>query len=123
MIDKALATLRHAKQIFDSAHDETQFRAAASRAYIATYQYLTRHPKISSFEDPKTAETHRELIEYLKGSNDPLLRKVGTSRLPRLRALRNHADYDLDRPFTKGLAQEAIEDAEEIIEDWLPLDS
>ncbi len=115
-------TVEEAKKILASAVSEAGYRSAASRAYIGTFQHVARHPKLSEFALSKQGEDHRNLIEYLKGSSDPLLRKIGLSRLPRLRSLRNHADYELDTPFTKELAQEAIDDAEEIVQEWLPLE-
>lgn len=115
-------TVEEAKRILASAVNEAGYRSAASRAYMGTFQHIARHPKLRAFTLSKQGDDHRKLIEYLKGSSDPLLSKVGRSRLPRLRALRNHADYELDTPFTKELAQEAIDDAEEIVKDWLPLE-
>ena len=112
--------LDHARKTFESAVNEAGYRAAASRAYIATFQHLRRHSRLKDFNPGKTGEDHRDLIDFLKGSDDGLLRRVGISRLPRLRALRNHADYDLDIPFTKELAEEALDQAEEIVQEWLP---
>ena len=115
-------TVEEAKKILASAVSEAGYRAAASRAYIGTFQHIARHPKLSGFTLSKEGEDHRKLIEFLKRSSDPLLSKIGVSRLPRLRALRNHADYELDISFTRELAQEAVDDAEEIVEDWLPIE-
>jgi hypothetical protein len=56
----------------------------------------------------------------LKRHSDPVVQKVGFNFLPRLRAIRNHADYDLNREFTKALAEEAMERATEIIIELLP---
>ena len=115
-------TVEEAKKILASAVNEAGYRSAASRAYIGTFQHIARHPRLREFALSKEGEDHRRLIEHLKKSSDPLLRKIGVSRLPRLRALRNHADYELDIPFTKELAQEAVDDAEEIVKEWLPLE-
>jgi uncharacterized protein (UPF0332 family) len=112
--------LEHARQTLESAVNEAGYRAAASRAYIATFQHILGFTRLRGFNPGKTGEDHRDLIDFLKGSDDALLRKVGISRLPRLRALRNHADYELDIPFTKELAQEALDQAEEIVQEWLP---
>ena len=115
-------TVEEAKKILASAVNEAGYRSAASRAYIGTFQHIVRHPKLREFTLSKEGEDHRRLIGHLKQSTDPLLSKIGQSRLPRLRSLRNHADYELDVPFTKELAQEAIDDAEEIVHDWLPVE-
>jgi len=115
-------TVEESKKILASAVNQEGYRSAASRAYFGTFQHVARHPKLSEFVLSKQGEDHRNLIDYLPGSPDPLLNRIGLSRLPRLRALRNHADYELDIPFTKELAQEAIDDAEEIVSDWLPLE-
>ena len=115
-------TVEEAKKILASAVNEAGYRSAASRAYIETFQHIARHPMLRDFTRSKESDDHRRLIDHLKGSSDPLLRTIGLRRLARLRALRNHADYELDAPFTKELAQEAVDDAEEIVKDWLPLE-
>lgn len=114
--------LQDARKKFSCATSETEYRAVASRAYIGTYQHLLAHPKLAAFKPKGIGEDHRSLIDYLKNSSDQMLKRLGVSRLPRLRALRNHADYELGMPFTRGLAEEALEDAEEIVFDWLPVD-
>jgi hypothetical protein len=59
------------------------------------------------------------VISFLNSATDPTLRRIGSSRLPRLRALRNRADYDWESPFTRSMAEETVETAEEIVFDWL----
>ncbi len=115
-------TVEEAKKILASAVNEAGYRSAASRGYIGTFQHIARHPRLSEFALSKESEDHRRLIEHLKKSSDSLLRKIGVSRLPRLGALRNHADYELVIPFTKELAQVAFDDAEEFVMEWLPLE-
>lgn len=109
-----------AERLLQTATEEAQFRAVASRAYIAAFQHTLRHPKLAGFQPSKTGDDHRDLIEHLKRSRDHDLRMVGLRQIPRLRAIRNHADYDLDIAFTRGLADEALERAAEIIYELLP---
>lgn len=114
------SALEIAEKLLQSAESEDEYRAAASRAYIAAFQHVVSHPKISDFNQTRTGDDHRGLIEFLKKSTDPGIRKLGYQLLPRLRALRNQADYELDMPFTQGFAVEALERATDIIFDFLP---
>lgn len=110
--DEAEHRLRDAKT-------EAEFRAAASRGYYAAFLHFRDHGKVG-FASANTGADHRDLIEHLKRHADVVVQRIGFSFLPRLRAIRNHADYDLRREFTKALAEEAMERATEIIFELLP---
>ncbi len=112
-------TLGVAEELLRTARDQAGYRAAASRAYMAAFQHVRDHPR-AGFTAGKTAEDHRDLIEHLKRSSDPQVRRLGYDHLPRLRSLRNQADYDMANEFTRGQAEEAMERATEIIFDYLP---
>ena len=87
------ARLEVAERLFREATEESEFRTVASTAYMAAFQHVLNHPKCNDFKKSNTGGDHRLLIQYLKNSSDPGLKKVGYSFLPRLRALRNRADY------------------------------
>jgi uncharacterized protein (UPF0332 family) len=108
-----------AEQRLRGAKSEAEFRAAASRGYYAAFLHIREHRKVD-FKSASTGADHQGLIEFLKRHSDAAIQRIGFSFLPRLRAIRNHADYDLQRQFTKVLAEEAIERATEIIFELLP---
>lgn len=109
-----------AENLLAQADGDAGFRAAASRAYYAAFQHILAHPKLTGYQRSRTGEDHRLLIEYLKKSSDPALKKLGISYLPRLRAIRNEADYETSIHFTHEMADEALERATEIITGFLP---
>ena len=108
------------KSLLETATTETQFRTVASRAYFATYNHLIELVVQRGFVPNKSAHDHRRLAEFLTCQKNDLLQRVGKHRLRRLRKFRNHADYQHDIPFTKGIAVEAVAEAELIIVTWLP---
>src|ERR1700730_8758755 len=97
------------------ASSETQSGTVASRAYFAPLNVVIAVAKKRGFVPKAAGDDHQALISFLKGSTNDLLRRIGFSRLPRLRAIRNRADYDQDQPFSRGLAEEAAKTAEELI--------
>jgi uncharacterized protein (UPF0332 family) len=108
--------IAEARKLFESAESETQFRTAASRAYFAAFNWIIEFAKARGFVEQKSSEDHRRLIDFLKSSGSETLRRIGHHRLPRLRKLRNHADYVHDAEFTHGMAEEAVTDAENVIQ-------
>lgn len=115
-----MTPLELAEKLLADAQSETELRAAANRAYMAAFQHLLAHRCLEAFPATATGADHRLLIKHLKTSAIPTQRTIGIRLLPRLRALRNHADYELKHPFTRGLAEEALDIASEIIHDLLP---
>lgn len=112
-----------AEELLRGATSEAAYRAATSRAYYAAFQHVLAHPKLQDFRRSSSGEDHKLLIQHLKNSADPDLRRLGYDHIPRMRALRNKADYDTEVPFTRKLAEEALDRASEIIHDFLPVDS
>lgn len=116
-----MTPLELAEKLLADAQSETEYRAAASRAYMATFQHLLAHRSLVAFPATATGADHRLLIEHLKTSTVATRRRIGIRLLPRPRSLRNHAGYDLKKhPFTRGLAEKALGIASEIIHDLLP---
>lgn len=115
-----LAIYEEADKICRAANCEAEYRTAASRAYYAAFHHVMKHPRLADFKPSHSGDDHRDLIEHLKRSKDGQLYRLGVNFLARLRAIRNHADYDLDITFTKGMADEALERATEIIFEFLP---
>ncbi len=107
--------LEIAETLLADAEGEAGYRAATSRAYYAAFQHLLAHPKLATYQRQHAGSDHRALIEHLKASKDPVLRRIGQRLLPRLRALRNEADYDTCVPFSQGSATDALDYAQEII--------
>ena len=76
-----------AENLFQNSTGEHEFRAAASRAYYATFQHLIGHVKLKNFRKIESGEIHRNLIEFLKKSDDETLQRIGHRHLFRLRAI------------------------------------
>lgn len=113
-------TFTVAEVILGLKNEEAYFRAAASRAYFAVYRRLVSHPRLGGFSPTGKSEDHKDLIEFMKQSTDQVVRACGHRIVPRLRALRNHADYRSSE-YTKEQADEALEIASEIIHETFPL--
>lgn len=112
-------TLQFAEKLFASAESEAAYRAVASRAYFAAFQHAVRHELLRDFSANHSGEDHRALVAHLKKSKDKTLYRLG-HQMPRLRALRNHADYKLEVSFSRDHADEALEFATEVFENFLP---
>lgn len=113
--------LKIAEDLLDRAENEDGYRAAASRAYYAVYQHVLLKAEQVGFKRTRKGEDHQLLIAFLKAQpkGSPLY-LVGVRTLPRLRALRNHADYDEKPPYTRGLAEDAVDMASDVINFTLP---
>ncbi len=98
-----------AEKLLHNGTAEDEYRAAASRAYFAAFQCVIRHARDMTFEDKKSGEVHRDLIDFLKRQKREPERIIGIRLLPRLRALRNQADYELDIEFARDDAEEALD--------------
>lgn len=108
-----------ADQLYQAATNHHGYRAATARAYIATFQHLRDHPKVSFLTTGKGAD-HQNLIAHLSNHSDRNLKTIGLHYLRPLRDLRNSSDYNLTVPFTKGMAEHAVELATEVIHVLLP---
>lgn len=109
-----------AEKILAEGRSETEHRAAASRAYMAVFQHLLFHRTLARFPATRSGEDHRLLIAYLKNRREEPYHTIGMRHLPRLRVIRNRADYDLARSFPRYLAEESVDRASEIIHVLLP---
>lgn len=115
-----MTPLQECEQLFSAAQTETQYRTVASRAYFATYNHVVKVAIRLGYSPMANSDDHQRLIQFCKSAGPQLLKRLGHSRLPRMRALRNHADYEQGLPFTEGMAEEALEDAKIIILEWFP---
>jgi uncharacterized protein (UPF0332 family) len=106
-----------ARALLAAAGEETQYRTVASRAYYAAYNNVRAFAEPLGFVPVKTGEDHRSLVEFLKNSNKDLLTRIGV-RLVRLPRIRVQADYEPSASFSRGLAEDAVRDMEQIM-DWL----
>jgi len=112
-------TLEVAEDLYRRATAEAEYRTVASRAYMSVFQHLRDHPKIG-FSSNGTGEDHRDLIKFLKNSTSPDLQKLGIRYLIPLRTMRNRADYAMEPPLTKELAEDALECATEVVYSLCP---
>ena len=99
------------RELMARASFEVQFRTVASRSYYAVFNGLIPLLDKRGFCPSNRGDVHQQLIEFLKAMPEPVWRTAGHSRLPRLRRLRNRADYLRTTPFMRHHAAEAAADA------------
>ena len=112
--------LAEARVLFEGANTEARYRTSISRAYFAAFHFLGDRAAQEGFKLRGTGEDHRTLVAFLIDSNDKALAHCG-GLLERLRGFRNKADYNLRMIVQKTLAEHALEDALEIMEEALLL--
>ena len=95
---------------------EVRWRTVCGRAYYAAYKATSNAIcELYGFklDSAMPHETMCHTLASVKG--DPEVRDLGNA-LNTLRLRRVHADYHLDRPFTKVLEKEALEDSGSALE-------
>jgi uncharacterized protein (UPF0332 family) len=110
-----MTPIEEVRNLLAAANSEAQYRTVASRAYYAAFAEVITLAGPLGFVPTGSGADHSRLAQFLAGHTNPLLQRIGRYRLPRLRKLRNRADYDLQVSFTRGLAEEAARTAEEVI--------
>lgn len=91
--------------------EESCLRSAVSRAYYGAF-CIARNAK--GFKDSTGGNIHRKVINEYKNSSDKNERDIGQI-LDKLRRARNNADYNEDKPVTKGIAERAVISAKYIL--------
>lgn len=104
-----------AKEIFDGASSEVDYRCSARCAYYSLYHFC------KGMDDKRLAEpskeqsgVHYSLISRFLGSEDDGLRRLGVD-LNTCRTLRVKADYRLDQSFRRQDAYKVLRVAEKLI--------
>lgn len=110
--------LRDAEQLTSAAMTEARRRTVLSRTYYAALHYLWTHPCAGEFRKQKERSIHRSLVEHLAQSSNRSVIHCA-QLLIRLRSRRELADYHLADMITAAMAEEALEDAREIVEEAL----
>jgi uncharacterized protein (UPF0332 family) len=110
-----MTPIEEVRTLLAIASSETQYRTIASRAYYAVFAEVIALAQLLGFVPTGSGADHGLVARFLLGRANPLLQRIGRHRLPRLRQLRNRADYDLHTIFSRGLAEEAARTAEEVI--------
>lgn len=112
MIDDALDALSSAPTA------EARQRSVICRAYYAAYHFLRGHPCGKPFvvgTAGSKAGKHKEFIYWLYASPDPCVLKAA-QKLDILFADRVTADYDISGKVTKKMAEDALDQAAEIVD-------
>jgi len=99
-----------AEDLLDQS-EESCFRSAVSRAYYGAF-CIARNVK--GFKDFTGANIHWKVINEYKNSSDKNERNIGRI-LDKLRRARNNADYNEDKPVTRGIAERAVISAKYIL--------
>ena len=95
----------------------SEFRTAISRSYYAVYNLGISLLKEMDFIIPVDSNAHKAVYYHFNNSGDSLLIEVAT-KIDDLRTKRNHADYDLDRPYVekKQNAKAIVHSADRLIQ-------
>jgi uncharacterized protein (UPF0332 family) len=92
--------------------EEAYWRSSISRSYYGVF-CTARDRK--GWQNLKTVEVHKYVIDKYKGSSILLEKQVG-KMLDELRRYRNRADYDGDTKVSKDLADRALVRAKWILQ-------
>lgn len=93
---------------------EADWRSAVSRAYYAAFHSAREFLTLLRFRVPAGEQAHAYLWLRLSNTGDPKTDAIG--RLLRdLRGRRNISDYDLARSRSQANAQDALNDARDLI--------
>ncbi len=91
---------------------EAHWRSSISRAYYGVF-CLARNK--SGYKNVKTANVHKDVIQYYKMSSNPDYKLVGKV-LDELRRNRNDADYNGERMIDSQLAERVLLKSFDILE-------
>ncbi len=94
---------------------QADWRTAISRAYYAAFHKARTLFRQGGFRVPDIERAHAYVWLRLSNSGHPDVDEVG-GQLNRLRTIRNHADYDFDRPIHEAAAIRHVEIATDIIQ-------
>jgi uncharacterized protein (UPF0332 family) len=94
---------------------EADWRSAVSRAYYAAFHVARRLFTTCGFTVPRADRTHSYLWLRLCYSGDAVVQRAGAD-LDALRRLRNHADYDVDRPLLQATALSQAQNARQVLQ-------
>ena len=108
--------LAETRELLVGSANEVRRRTVASRAYYAAFHASRRFAATLGYEQRRDRGVHGQLIRFLANRQERWIRGCAR-RLRRLRDLRTKADYQLEIRFPFGIAQDAVEDAIEIMED------
>ncbi len=94
--------------------EEARLRSCISRAYYGVF-CIARNRKGYKGSNPKKGENlHWIVINAYKESTHVEEQKIGWI-LDKLRRSRNNADYEGDRPISKGVAERSVNEANQIL--------
>jgi len=94
---------------------EADWRSAVSRAYYAVFHVARRLFTTCGFTVPRADRAHSYLWLRLCNSGDAVVQRAGAD-LNALRRLRNHADYDVDRPLPQATALAQAQNARRVLQ-------
>lgn len=92
--------------------EESYLRSSISRAYYGVFCIARNKKCHKNYTGPDNI--HWKVINEYKNSNNRSEQNIGWI-LDKLRKSRNDADYDEDKPITKGLAQRSALSANQIL--------
>lgn len=103
-----------ANDLLSCAVCQAGYRAAAREAYAASYAHLAAHRFLVGYQWQNTGQDHGGIVRHLYGHSDPNAGLVA-EEMRKLKSLRTKAFYNFDLPFTKAMAEDALERAYLII--------
>lgn len=119
--------LQVAKKYFNTAVDEIEYRAAASRAYYSIYHACNdfyNSNKYTLIPSAVGAGMHAQLYSAFMsadklrcGADTQNIRRIGIMANNMLKPLRKYADYDIATPFSPQKADLMIEKAKIVLDE------
>jgi uncharacterized protein (UPF0332 family) len=94
---------------------EADWRSAVSRAYYAVFHVARQLFTTCGFTVPRADRAHSYLWLRLCNSGDTTVQRAGAN-IDALRRLRNHADYDVDRPLLQATALTQAQNARSVLQ-------
>ncbi len=107
--------LGEARLLLTNSATEVRCRTVISRAYYAAFHACSNLAGALGLRDRRDRSAHGLLIRFLADRGEETHRERA-DLLGKLRDLRNTADYNLGITVTKAVAEDAVEDATEIVE-------
>ena len=99
-----------AARAFLSQESEAAYRSSISRAYYALYHAALEKAIAGGYCRERMKSTHKQLVEHVAIKDLNLSRKLNAKKMKR-----HHADYELNRAFTRRDAELEVAECERIV--------
>lgn len=114
-----------AEQYIGNANHENEYRAVASRAYYSIFHACDQYYNSQKYQlipSSQSGGSHEVLFSAFKnasqqrcGADFGTIKRIGMIASGTLKPLRRDADYDLNKPFPRGKAEDMIAKAKIVL--------